>query len=120
MKVLRLHISLSWCLGSRNRFFITPICNKFFWDTLWISWFVQYQLFQISLKTSDMSGNLVVLVSIEILLNINNRNLDHSHDDATAQICDGVGTLVHSATLADVSLEGFLHDQVPVGTRTQV
>jgi len=26
-------------------------------------------------------------------------------------ICDGVGTLVHSATLADVSLEGFLHDQ---------
>ena len=69
---------------------------------------------------SDMIGNLVVLVSIEILININNRNLDHSHDDATAQICDGVGTLVHSATLADVSLEGFLHDQVPVGTRTQV
>jgi hypothetical protein len=29
-----------------------------------------------------------------------------------AQICDGVGTLVHSATLADVSLEGFMHDQV--------
>ena len=69
-------------------------------------------------QISDMIGNLVVLVSI--IININNRNLDHSHDDANGQICDGVGTLVHSATLADVSLEGFLHDQVPVGTRTQV
>ena len=41
-------------------------------------------------------------------------HLHHHHHPQhyIRQICDGVGTLVHSATLADVSLEGFLHDQV--------
>ena len=61
MKVLRLHISLSWCLGSRNRLFITPVCNKFFWDTLWIPWFVQYQLFQISPTTRSLTWSAIWL-----------------------------------------------------------
>ena len=118
MKVLKLLISLSWCLG---------VCLQQILLVTFLGYPVDIMLCAISTipnitynQISDMIGNLVVLVSVEILLNINTCNLDHSHDEETAQICDGVGTLVHSATLADVSLEGFLHDQVPVGTITQV
>ena len=52
--------------------------SYFFWDNLWISWFLQYQPNITYNQISDMIGNLVVLVSVEILLNISNRNLTHT------------------------------------------
>ena len=53
MKVLILLISLSWCLG---------VClQQILWDTLWISWFVQYQLFQISPTTRSLTWSAIWL-----------------------------------------------------------
>ena len=53
MKVLKLLISLSWCLG---------VClQQILWDTLWISWFVQYQLFQISPTTRSLTWSAIWL-----------------------------------------------------------
>ena len=40
--------------------------SYFFWDNLWISWFVQYQPNITYNQISDMIGNLVVLVSVDI------------------------------------------------------
>ena len=76
MKVLILLISLSWCLG---------VCLQQILLVTFLGYPVDIMVCAISTipnitynQISDMIGNLVVLVSVEILLNISNRNLTHT------------------------------------------
>ena len=76
MKVLKLLISLSWCLG---------VCLQQILLVTFLGYPVDIMVCAISTipnitynQISDMIGNLVVLVSVEILFNISNRNLTHT------------------------------------------